>query len=60
MVAILVFMNVPDRETTKLPLPKKLVQLDGFGTATVVPGVVCLLLALQWGGQTYAVGCWRY
>jgi hypothetical protein len=30
-------------------------QLDAFGTALLIPGVVCLLLALQWGGQTYAV-----
>ena len=54
MVAIFFFLNVPRRETTKLPLAKKLVQLDGLGTAMVVPGVICLLLALQWGGQTYA------
>lgn len=54
MVAIFFFLNVPRRETTKLPLAKKLVQLDGLGTAMVVPGVICLLLAFQWGGQTYA------
>ena len=56
MVAIWYFLEVPNRETTKVPLRQKLAQLDGPGTAVLVPGVVCLLLALQWGGQTYAVG----
>ena len=29
-------------------------QLDPIGTAFFLPGVICLLLALQWGGSTYA------
>jgi len=34
----------------------RLAQLDFFGTAAFVPGIVCLLLALQWGGFDYP---WR-
>ncbi|KAG6358766.1 hypothetical protein INS49_012285 [Diaporthe citri] len=56
MVVIYLFLDIPDREETKLPLAKKLKQLDAPGTAVLVPGVVCLLLALQWGGQTYSWG----
>lgn len=55
MVVIYLFLEIPDREETKLPLAKKLKQLDAPGTTVLVPGVVCLLLALQWGGQTYSV-----
>ncbi|XXH05441.1 hypothetical protein Hte_011868 [Hypoxylon texense] len=55
LIIIASFLSIPDRDATKLPLTKKLVQLDMLGTAILVPGVVCLLLALQWGGQTYAV-----
>ncbi|MCJ1353413.1 MAG: hypothetical protein MMC33_003399 [Icmadophila ericetorum] len=29
-------------------------QLDPLGTFLFVPGIICLLLALQWGGTTYA------
>ncbi|KAF3490686.1 aflatoxin efflux pump [Arthroderma uncinatum] len=54
MVAAFFLFDVPDRDSAKLPLAKKLAQLDAPGTALVVPGVACLLLALQWGGQTYA------
>ncbi|KAL1962418.1 hypothetical protein VTN77DRAFT_9689 [Rasamsonia byssochlamydoides] len=54
MVVMAFCLQVPDRDTTKLPWMKKLSQLDAPGTAFLVPGVVCLLLALQWGGQTYA------
>lgn len=38
---------------------QKLRQLDPIGTAVFVPAVVCLLLALQWGGSTYPWGNWR-
>jgi MFS family permease len=55
MVVIAVFLNVPDRDTTKLSMKEKLRQLDLLGTSILVPGVVCLLLALQWGGPTYPV-----
>ena len=55
MAAIFFFLKEPDRNTSKLPLTQKLSQLDAPGTSLLVPGVVCLLLALQWGGQTYAV-----
>ncbi|MCJ1314764.1 hypothetical protein MMC15_000076 [Xylographa vitiligo] len=54
MAVIAFCLKVPDRDTTKLPWTEKLLQLDGLGTAVLIPGVVCLLLALQWGGQTYA------
>ncbi|KAI0123089.1 putative MFS aflatoxin efflux pump [Xylariales sp. AK1849] len=53
LVIIAFLLKVPDRETTKLPLKAKLAQLDVIGTTVLIPGVVCLLLALQWGGLTY-------
>jgi hypothetical protein len=31
-------------------------QLDPIGTLFFLPGILCLLLALQWGGSTYAWG----
>jgi MFS family permease len=55
ILAILLFLKDPDRETTKGPLGEKLKQLDFLGTALLVPGVICMLLSLQWGGQTYSV-----
>ncbi|KAI0379851.1 putative MFS aflatoxin efflux pump [Hypomontagnella monticulosa] len=53
MAVIAFLLHVPDRETTKIPTKAKFAQLDALGTALLVPGVVCLLLALQWGGLTY-------
>ena len=55
MLIVFFCLDVPDRDTTKLPWQEKLAQLDAPGTSVLVPGVVCLLLALQWGGQTYSV-----
>ena len=34
----------------------KIRQLDFVGMAAFIPSIVCLLLALQWGGVEYAVG----
>lgn len=33
--------------------------MDPIGTAFFLPGIVCLLLALQWGGATYAWTSYR-
>lgn len=52
---IILLLRIPDREETKLPLKAKLSQLDAAGTLALLPAVISLLLALQWGGLTYAV-----
>ena len=55
MTCIFFFLQIPERDTTKAPLKEKLAQLDFAGTAVFVPGSICLLLALQWGGLDYPV-----
>lgn len=47
-------IKVPNSKTTSLPWKEKLWQLDPLGALCLVPGVICLVLALQWGGQAYA------
>lgn len=37
-----------------LPLKLKLLKLDPIGTFFLSTSIICLLLALQWGGSTYA------
>jgi MFS family permease len=41
-------------EAAKLSMREKLERLDPIGTLCFLPGIVCLLLALQLGGSTYA------
>ena len=55
MLVIFVFLKIPDQPTAKAPLSEKVKQLDIPGTTLLVPGIVCLLLALQLGGQNYPV-----
>ena len=55
MVFIFFLLQVPDRPNTKIPFKDKLRQLNALGLLALLPGVVCLCLALQWGGTTYAV-----
>ncbi|RAL10653.1 putative MFS aflatoxin efflux pump [Aspergillus homomorphus CBS 101889] len=54
MIFIAFCLKIPKQDTTRVPWVEKLLQLDFLGTTLLVSGVVCLVLALQWGGQTYA------
>ncbi|OJJ45915.1 hypothetical protein ASPZODRAFT_167617 [Penicilliopsis zonata CBS 506.65] len=47
-VLILFLLHLPDRPETKISLREKLVQLNVWGLLVLLPGVVCLCLALQW------------
>jgi MFS family permease len=55
LVLIFFLLQVPDRPSTNKPLKQKLQQLNILGLLALFPGIVCLCLALQWGGTTYAV-----
>lgn len=41
--------NNPD----KLSIGQRILKLDLIGGSILIPAVICLLLALQWGGSTY-------
>jgi len=55
MVLVFFLLQISDRPETKIPLKDKLLQLNFLGMAALLPGVICLCLALQWGGTTYPV-----
>lgn len=50
---IVFFLDIEDCKMAKGPLKGRLAQLDFYGTALIVPGSICLILALQWGGSQY-------
>lgn len=55
VIAIILFFLALDRpKGNKISFKEQLHQMDLPGTALMLPGVVCLLLALQWGGTTYS------
>ncbi|KAE8139154.1 major facilitator superfamily domain-containing protein [Aspergillus pseudotamarii] len=53
-VLVSILLQVPDRSHIRMPLKDKLWQLNMMGLVALLPGVVCLCLALQLGGTTYA------
>jgi MFS family permease len=61
MVVIWWFFPDPKREIVQNgdTLWQRVMRFDPFGTLVFMPGIVSLLLALQWGGTTYAWGSWR-
>lgn len=56
---MLFFWNPPHRKVEPAPLATHIKRLDPIGTVIFVPSIVCLLLALQWGGSTYAWSSWH-
>ena len=59
-IAILILvLRLPAKKGAKVPLGKQLRQLDPLGTVLFLASVICLLVALQWGGTKYAWSNWR-
>ncbi|KAJ4170874.1 hypothetical protein NW754_007018 [Fusarium falciforme] len=52
LVCVFFLLHIPERSTTADTLRQKLQQLNIEGLLALLPGVVCLCLALQWGGFT--------
>ncbi|KAF4989097.1 hypothetical protein FGRMN_9339 [Fusarium graminum] len=48
---VLLFPNFPVNESVSVK--QQIKQLDPWGNLVFLPGVICLILALQWGGEKY-------
>ncbi|KAL8708983.1 MAG: hypothetical protein Q9220_006191 [cf. Caloplaca sp. 1 TL-2023] len=55
IVLLVFFLHIPPEmlERDATTWRQKLTRMDPAGTAVFLPCIVCLLLALQWGGVTY-------
>ncbi|RDL36683.1 MFS general substrate transporter [Venustampulla echinocandica] len=54
VVAIMIFFKNPERAAVAdLGWKARVQEFDLYGTLAFIPSIVCLLLALQWGGTKY-------
>ena len=56
ILILMLILHTPKAKKSGTPWKQQIVQLDPIGTVFFISGIVCLLLALQWGGSTYAWG----
>lgn len=58
MLVTLLILHVPPQKLDKPAkgVVGKINQLDPIGNLAFFPGIICLVLALQWGGTTYSWG----
>lgn len=55
MVFVFFLLHIPSNSDKTYNMKNKLEQLNIWGLFALVPGVISLCLALQWGGFTYSV-----
>lgn len=54
LIIILILKTTPPPDVNQAStMRERISQLDPLGTLCFLPGIICLLLALQWGGSTY-------
>ena len=53
LLTVFFFFKNPERKDSEKTFKEKIQQIDLFGAFLLICGIVCLLLALQWGGSTY-------
>ncbi|KAJ5489845.1 Major facilitator superfamily domain general substrate transporter [Penicillium expansum] len=59
VLVIAMFFPAPNLGNKKSTWAERIKKFDPMGTALFLPAIVCLLLALQWGGTIYAWNSWR-
>ncbi|KAF2421041.1 MFS multidrug transporter [Tothia fuscella] len=59
IIALIFLLQLNEKEKVEMTFTEKLRHLDPIGTLFFLPSIICLLLALQWGGTHYAWGSWR-
>lgn len=53
IAGIALFLQTPERLENNKTFKQRVKELDYYGAFFLIPAVVCLLLALQWGGAKY-------
>ncbi|CAG8949328.1 hypothetical protein HYFRA_00004954 [Hymenoscyphus fraxineus] len=53
VIAIIAFFKPPKRKESNLSIKEKVLEIDLLGAFFLICAIICLLLALQWGGSTY-------
>ncbi|KAK9319424.1 major facilitator superfamily domain-containing protein [Lipomyces orientalis] len=53
-VIVLLMLHVPSPKEASTTWKQQAIKLDPLGSLVFLPSIVCLLLALQWGGTQYA------
>jgi MFS family permease len=54
IIGVALFLKNPERLENNKTIKERVKHLDYYGALLLIPAVVCLLLALQWGGTQYA------
>lgn len=61
IVGIMFLFTSPKRKKEEsIGFKERVKQFDPFGTLVFIPDIICLLLALQWGGSKYSWGSGRF
>ncbi|EMR68952.1 putative aflatoxin efflux pump protein [Eutypa lata UCREL1] len=58
-LCLIFLLHIPKNQQDSATFWQHFTRLDPLGTFFFVPSIVCLLLALQWGGSTYTWNNWR-
>jgi hypothetical protein len=53
LITVFFLVKIPTAKST-LTLRQRILELDLPGAAVLLPAIICLVLALQWGGVKYA------
>jgi MFS family permease len=54
IIALLLFLHLDEKPRERVSALEQFKRLDPLGLLFFIPSMVCLILALQWGGSTYS------